>query len=178
MVTVPPEQAEVRTAPEPDGVRFADWYEAAHPRLLATLVLVTGDVDLAGEGVDEACARALERWSRVGAMASPTGWVYRVALNHVRRVARRRQLERRLLLRSRPREEVPAPAAEIWQVVAGLPPRQREVVVLRHVGDLPEAEIGRILGISRGTVSSTLADAHRQLGRLLDSTTEEGHDDE
>jgi RNA polymerase sigma factor (sigma-70 family) len=45
--------------------------------------------------------------------------------------------------------------------------RQRQVVVLRHVGDLPEAEIAHVLGISRSTVSSTLADAHRALARRL-----------
>jgi hypothetical protein len=42
------------------------------------------------------------------------------------------------------------------------------VVVFRHIADLSEAQIAEILKISRSTVSSTLADAHRRLGDLLD----------
>jgi RNA polymerase sigma factor (sigma-70 family) len=58
--------------------------------------------------------------------------------------------------------------------VATLSRRQREVVVLRYIADFPEIEIARVLGVSRSTVSSTLADAHRRLGSLLD----EGEDDD
>jgi DNA-directed RNA polymerase specialized sigma24 family protein len=66
-----------------------------------------------------------------------------------------------------PRPDLPASASEIWELVRELSARQRQVIMLRHVADLPEAEIAGILGISRGTVSSTLRDAHRRLGRLL-----------
>lgn len=159
----------------PDGVRdgravdsFDTWYAREHPRLIATLLLMTGDIDLATEGVDEAFARALEQWDRVRTMESPTGWTFRVAINHARRTARRRSLERRLLLRRTTEARVPAPAGEIWHIVSDLPQRQREVVVLRHIGDLRESEISDVLGISRSTVSSTLSDAHTRLAHLLD----------
>lgn len=156
---------------------FDTWYAHEHPRLTATLLLATGDLDLASEGVDEAFARALERWDRVSMMESPTGWAYKVALNHIRRTTRRRALERRLLLKKASVGHVPAPAGEVWSLVAGLPQRQREVVVLRHIGDLREAEIADALGISRSTVSSTLRDAHRRLGDLLDDDTKEENED-
>ncbi len=61
---------------------FESWYAREHPRMVATLLLATGDLDLATEGVDEACTRALARWERVSAMGAPTGWAYSVALNH------------------------------------------------------------------------------------------------
>lgn len=38
-------------------------------------------------------------------------------------------------------------AGEVLALVANLPQRQREVIVLRHVADLKEAEIGEVLGI-------------------------------
>lgn len=156
----------VKLSREPEP--FDTWYAREHPRLVATLLLSTGNIELAADGVDEAFTRALEKWDQVSIMESPTGWAYRVALNHARRTARRRAFERRLFLR-RPKDvQVPAPAGEVWQVVSGLPPRQREVVVLRHIGDLREAEIAQVLGISRSTVSSTLSDAHDRLGVLLD----------
>ncbi len=146
---------------------FDAWYDREHDRMIATMLLTTGDVELAVEGVDEACSRALERWPRVSTMESPTGWAYRVALNHASRLARRRKLEQRVFRKMSPEPGLPASASEIWELVSSLPQRQRQVVMLRHVADLPEAEIAVALGISRGTVSSTLHDARQQLGRLL-----------
>lgn len=146
---------------------FEAWYSREHDRMIATLALSTGDLELAKEGVDEACSRALERWKRVSVLASPSGWVYRVAMNHARRVARRRSFEQRFFQKPTPMPDLPSPAGEVWQLVESLSPRQRQVVMLRHVAQLSENEIGVVLGISRGTVSSTLHDAHQRLGRLL-----------
>ena len=151
---------------------FESWYERERNRMITTLLLATGDVELAIEGVDEACSRAFERWDRVVVMDSPTGWVYRVAFNHARRVARRRTFEQRLWRRPVASGDVPDVAGEVWERVRELSPRQRHVVVLRHVGGLKEREIAATLGISRGTVSSTLRDAHERLGRLLDDPKE------
>jgi RNA polymerase sigma-70 factor (ECF subfamily) len=156
-----------------DGDGFDSWYRRAHPRLVAALFVVTGDLSVASESVDEAFARALERWDRVGAMDRPSGWVFKVALNVSRRTARRAVLERRLLRRQAWQVDVPAPAGEVWSMVADLPRREREVVVLRHMGGFGEAEIAACLGISRSTVSTTLRSAHHRLFQLL----EEGPDD-
>jgi RNA polymerase sigma-70 factor (ECF subfamily) len=155
---------------------FEVWYSREHARLVNTLLLATGDIHAAAECVDEAFARALEHWDRVSKMASPSGWTYKVALHHARRVARRSSIERYLHLRHQDRNEVPSPAGEIWHLLSQLSTRQREVVVLRHVADLKESEIGDVLGISRSTVSSTLADAHAQLGRILRAESKEEHD--
>jgi RNA polymerase sigma-70 factor (ECF subfamily) len=151
---------------------FEAWYDREHDRMVATLLLATGSYDLAAESVDEACSRALERWTRVVAMESPTGWVYRVALHHARRMARRHKVEERLTRKLRPETDLPESVGEIWELVRGLSVRQRQVIMLRHVAELPEREIGEILGISRGTVSSTLHDAHQRLGRLLSDDNE------
>lgn len=150
------------------GADFDDWYRVAHPRLLAALLAFTGSVDLARDSVDEACMRAVVRWSRVGEMASPDAWVYRTAINHAKRGMRRAGLERRLLAGSKPGEEaLPAPAEEIWDAVRRLPVRQRAAIILRYVVDLPEAEVAEIMKISRGTVASTLSEARRRLGQVL-----------
>jgi DNA-directed RNA polymerase specialized sigma24 family protein len=153
---------------------FESWYRREYPRVLATLVLVLGHGDLAREAADEAFARALARWPSVSQMASPGGWTYRVALNLARRSARRAALEHRLLRGARPEDHsVPGPAVELWHVVGGLPRRQREVVVLRHLLDLREREIADVLGIRRSSVSQSLAAAHRTLrGWLSDEVGE------
>jgi RNA polymerase sigma-70 factor (ECF subfamily) len=151
---------------------FEAWYDREHDRMVATLLLATGNFDLAAESVDEACSRALERWTRVVAMEFPTGWVYRVALNHARRTTRRHRVEEQLMRRVGPEPDLPESAGEVWELVRGLSDRQRQVIMLRHVAGLPERQIAEILGISRGTVSSTLHDAHQRLGRLLGDDNE------
>lgn len=152
---------------EDEGEDFAAWYRSEHRRLVAAMLLVTGDVHAAQDAADEAFARAYAHWSRVSLMASPRGWVYRVALNVVRRRWRRAELERRFLARQPPPPEVPAPAGEAWEAVRRLPVRQRTAVVLRFVADLTEEQVGTAMGVSRSTISSSLADARRALGRML-----------
>jgi RNA polymerase sigma-70 factor (ECF subfamily) len=131
------------------------------------MVLVTGDVHRAADATDEAFVRALERWNRVSRCASPLAWTMRVAINVGRRQARRRNIEALALRRQVPRGDVPAAAGEAWAAVADLPPRQREIVVLRYVADLPETEIATALGVGRSTVSDCLTDARRALARMI-----------
>ena len=100
-------------------------------------------------------------------MTSPEGWTYRVALNVVRSLARRRLLERRLLPRLVNRTTIPAPAGEVWALVRDLPRRQRVAVVLRYVGDFDEQDIALVMGVTRGTVASTLSAARHNLGIAL-----------
>lgn len=154
-----------------EEIHFAQWYEAAYPKLLATMLLVIGDIDEAKEVVDEACLRALVHWSRIGASERPEGWTYRVAYNVFRRRARRRNIERYLLSREPNPTNVPEPAGELWLLVNDLPRRQREVVTLRYVGDLTENEIATTLGIARGTVSRTLGTARKKLADWLAEPT-------
>jgi RNA polymerase sigma-70 factor (ECF subfamily) len=153
---------------------FDDWYRVTHPRLLASMLLLTGSLDEAREVTDEAFARAYERWDRVGAMDAPGGWTYRVAVNVVRRRARRRAVEQRLLARHPAPPDVPAPAGEAWALVADLPLRQRTAVVLRYVADLPEAGVAEAMGIRRSTVAATLTVARRRLGAGLAPETADG----
>jgi RNA polymerase sigma-70 factor (sigma-E family) len=55
----------------------------------------------------------------------------------------------------------------VLAAVAALPRRAREVLALRYYLDLPDTEIAAVLGISRGTVSSTASRALAALGRDL-----------
>jgi RNA polymerase sigma-70 factor (ECF subfamily) len=150
---------------ETDQGEFEAWYQALHPRLLASLILITGNGETARDATDEAFTRAYQHWRRVARMDSPDAWTFTVARNVARRGARRARQERSLLRveGANARTAVPAPAGEAWALVASLPERQRTAVVLRHVADLTEPEIARVMGITRGTVSTTLADAHRAL---------------
>jgi RNA polymerase sigma factor (sigma-70 family) len=160
-------------------VDFATWYRREHPRLASTLVIVTGDAGIAAEAVDEAFARAYERWGRVGGMVSPSGWTYRTALNVLRRRRRRERLEAALLRRHPTdpdgRGGLPAPPAdwspEVWDALRSLPRRERTAVALRYVADLSTEQIAEAMGVAPGTVGSTLHAARRHLAAALGDET-------
>src|ERR671914_2420350 len=72
---------------------FAEFFELEHARLGRAIYLLTGDAVEAEDLVQEAMARAFERWDRVSLMAEPAGYVYRIASNlHRRRYGVRRRL--------------------------------------------------------------------------------------
>jgi RNA polymerase sigma-70 factor (ECF subfamily) len=147
---------------------FETWYRDEHPRLLGALTVVAGSGDIAADATAEAFVRAFERWDRVSEMASPGGWLYRVALNIVRRRARRLALEHELLRRTRPTEEPPAMVQpEVWEAVRDLPRQQRVAIALRYVLDLPEADVAELMGVTRGSASATLTTARRRLAGVL-----------
>jgi RNA polymerase sigma-70 factor, ECF subfamily len=153
--------------PAPPG--FEPWYRAEHGRVLRVVTALLDDVQAAQDVTAEAFARALAQWDRVSQMGKPSGWVYTVAVNLARRRARRSALERRVLGSGRSRIhavtwfEGDQQAAETWDAVRALPPRQRLAVVLRYLEDLPEAEIAAVMGVSPGTVAATLHAARRRL---------------
>lgn len=150
-----------------DDRDFADWYGEAHPRVVTAVLLATGNLEIAHDAADEACARAFLHWNRVSTMASPTGWTCRVAFNLVRRRGRRDRMEQAILRRRTAEPPMPAPAGEAWDAVRRLPARQRAAVLLRYVADLTESQVADAMGVTRSTVSSALAAAHRSLGRVL-----------
>jgi RNA polymerase sigma-70 factor (ECF subfamily) len=159
-----------------DESEFEDWYLRHHARMVNSLYLLCGDTDLARDAADEAFARAAARWARVGAMDSPIGWTYRVAVNRVRKNARRHRREHELWeTQVRPQHQLSSDIAyvDVWEAVRALPPKQCASVILRYVADQPEAEIARILGASRSTVASNLARARATLAVTLAPEPEE-----
>ncbi|MEJ2852912.1 MULTISPECIES: RNA polymerase sigma factor [unclassified Saccharothrix] len=74
----------------PDAV-VAEVFRAERTRIVATLIRVTGDFELAEECVQDAFAQALERWPREGVPHRPGAWLTTAARNRavdrVRRAA-------------------------------------------------------------------------------------------
>lgn len=62
--------------------------------MLASLIRLTGDWDLAEDCVQDAVERALVRWPQEGMPRSPVGWLTTVARNRALDVLRRRRTER------------------------------------------------------------------------------------
>ena len=138
---------------------FQDLFvEAYH---VATRIL--GNADEAEDVAAETMARALERWRRVGAMHSPSGWVVRVSANLAIDVVRRRRFVERGPVDLSTRPDDADTRVVVREVLRRLPRRQRDVLALRYLADLSEAEIAEVLGISPGSVKRH---ASRALDRL------------
>lgn len=168
MLPTAPDSIDEETVPL-TVVSFDDWYGVAWPQLMRVLVPIVGDRSMAEDVAATACSRALERWAT---LENPSAWTYTVALNEVRRSARRRAAEEVLWRRrsDRPRtatEERAGLSPEVWRAVRALPLRQREVVVLRYVADMTQGQIAATLDIAPGSVASALHDARRALELAL-----------
>jgi RNA polymerase sigma-70 factor (ECF subfamily) len=156
-------------------------YQASCPRLVSSLTAVVGARDLAEELAAEAFARAYARWSTVAAMASRDGWVYRVAVNLATSRWRRLGHERRWVERQGNAASVhggadggadPDVDPRLWAALRRLGPRARTAVALRYVADPTQPQIAEIMGVSVGTVASTLHTARRALATALAPTEE------
>lgn len=155
---------------------FEAWYAPLRPRVLASLIVVSGDQVLAADATDEAFVRALERWRRVSAMSSPDGWLYRVALHEVQRRGRRRRRGDELARAAAAPHEVDEPALvdpAVLAAVHALPPKARQAVALRYVADLTEREVAEVMGLAPGTVARTLHEARAALAASLAPTHDE-----
>ncbi len=80
--------------PTPDALRQVvdDLYRSESRRVLATLIRLLGDFDLAEEALHEAFTAAVEQWSKEGVPANPRAWLVSTgrfkAIDTVRRRAR------------------------------------------------------------------------------------------
>jgi RNA polymerase sigma factor (sigma-70 family) len=55
----------------------------------------------------------------------------------------------------------------VWQALNGLPPRRRAIVVLCELEDQSVATVAQTLGLSAVTVRWHLAQARRQLAKII-----------
>jgi RNA polymerase sigma-70 factor (ECF subfamily) len=154
---------------------FASWYSTEAPRAVLALTAALADHGLAEECVAEAFARAYAQWKKVSVMDSPNGWIYVVALNHARSAERKRRRERQLSNESYSSSAMDPPDVPdpIWDAVRELSPQARRAIALRYIADLPETEIARAMGVTRGTVATTLQRARRALAERLDVAQKE-----
>jgi RNA polymerase sigma-70 factor (ECF subfamily) len=159
-----------------DGSRsFEEFYAGTVRRMLGQLFPIIGDLHEAEEVVQEAFARASVRWARLRDYDVPEAWVRRVAMNLAADRARTLRRQTSAILKLSPPPEVPAVSVEalaLAEALRTLPVRQRQVIVLHHLVDLPVEEVARTLGVRDGTVKSLLARGRRALAAKLGEAEE------
>jgi RNA polymerase sigma-70 factor (sigma-E family) len=152
-------------------ISFEDFVRARSSSLLRTALLLVGQHRAEAEDLLQfSLERAYRYWPRVCRSGEPERYVRRILANasadRWRKIARRAELP---MPAGIPDAAMPDRAAEIAErdyllrALAGLPPGQRTVLVLRYFVDLSEAETAEVLGCSVGTVKSQ---ASRALDRL------------
>ena len=144
-----------------------DLYRLHHSELLRVATAITGTVELGEDAVQEGLARALAGRSTFRASGTLEAWLWKVVVNAARNLAARTPRVADADGHEGPAAAQGADTGAVRQHLARLPERQRLVLFLRYYADLDYATIARVLGISRGTVSATLHQAHAALRPLL-----------
>lgn len=127
--------------------------------------------------VQDVFLAALKNLSRFRGDASVETWLMRITINRCRSHQRRQLLTLRWLRKPRGEPEASAGAdartltdetrSRVRAAVAKLPTKEREVVVLNYLEELPVSEIATLLSLSRGAVDVRLHRARRRLKELL-----------
>jgi RNA polymerase sigma-70 factor (sigma-E family) len=137
-------------------------YAQQYRSLMRQAIALVDHEPSAEEIVQDAFEQLVRRWSTLRDVDAATTYLRRSVLNGSRDRLRRRRTRRQAALPA----SAPAHSAEdavlmtardreLVDAVAGLPPRQREVIALRYFLDWTEAEVAEVLGISKGAVKST-----------------------
>ena len=167
--------AETATAQD---ARFAEYATAQLPALRRLAHRLCGDPHRADDIVQIALTRLYTRWELACDADNIDAYTRAIVVRSFLNEQRRRWA--RTWLVGRP-TDLPLPSSEaadvetrdvVRRALDRVPPRQRAVLVLRFLHDLPVAEVAAALGCSEATVKSQTRHGLTRLRRLLGDGTE------
>ncbi len=160
---------------------FEDLVTRYDKRLFNVMYGLTGDYHDALDLTEEAFIRAMRAYPRFRGDSDPFTWLYRIAVNVLKK--RHRKNARRAELWQEHQERDPAPrahtrtaeqevlekerAAAVRTAIAQLPAPFREAITLRYIDEMSYEEISAAAGCSIGTVKSRISRGKALLGELL-----------
>jgi RNA polymerase sigma-70 factor (sigma-E family) len=152
-----------------DRVAFGEYVRSRSQALLRAAQGMTGNRADAEDLLQATLVKAYQSWDRIDDPAALDTYVYRVMVNtHISGWRKRRVDEY-------PTDELPdSPSAEdatkesdlrdvVQRAIDRLPRQMRAAVMLRFYDDMTEPEVAAALGVSVGTVKSTVARAVAKL---------------
>lgn len=155
----------------PCGESFGEFVTGALPGLLRFGHVLTGSPHEAEDLVQEALGKTMRRWRR-SRPDDPVAYVRRVMVNT--HLTRWRRWGARVRLGEVPESAADDPGLQrsqdrdqLRRALAALPARQRAVLVLRYLEDLPDGEIAALLGCQPVTVRTQAARGLAALRPLL-----------
>jgi RNA polymerase sigma-70 factor (ECF subfamily) len=158
-------------------------FRAESGPVLATLIRLLGDFQLAEDALQDAAAAALESWAKDGVPTSPGAWLTttarRKAIDRVRhlRIAEAKRSELALSLRLDEESRGPRDATEISPVPddqlrliftcchPALSEEAQVALTLRTLGGLSNAEIARAFLATEAAIAQRLARAKQKIAR-------------
>jgi RNA polymerase sigma-70 factor (sigma-E family) len=157
-----------RREPGPGDPAFREYVTTRSGSLLRMAYLLTRNRADAEDLVQAALAKTFQAWDRIQDHGAVDGYVRRAMVNTHISWWRRRRVE------EYPTDDIPdqpvvdhASGTEMQdalrRAIERLPERMRAAVVLRYYEDMSEAEIADVLGVSQGTVKSTVSRAVAKL---------------
>ncbi|MEY9835547.1 SigE family RNA polymerase sigma factor [Streptacidiphilus sp. EB103A] len=154
---------------------FDGFYAATYRRMVGQLYAMTGSMTEAEDCVQEAYARAWQRWARVSRHGAPEAWVrtvaYRLSVSSWRKTVNRLSAHRR----ERGQAVVQGLNPDHLALVAALrriSADQRESIVLYHLVGLSVEEIAAQSGVPAGTVKARLSRGRKALAPHLNEYPE------
>lgn len=150
-------------------------------RLFNVMYGLTGNYHDALDLTEEAFIRAMKAYPRFRGDADPFTWLYRIALNVLKK--RYKKNARRAELWREHQTKDPSPSSEtrtaehavleeeralaVRQAIAQLPTAFRETITLRYIDEMSYEEISAAAGCSIGTVKSRISRGKALLADLL-----------
>jgi RNA polymerase sigma-70 factor (ECF subfamily) len=164
----------VRRFQRGDETAFSEFVSRHQDRMYRLALLWSFDAQDAEDVVQEAFMRSYTGLRRFAFRAQPTTWLTRIVRNVCHEVNRKRPLTSADVV-DEPDPHAPDPerdetVREIRRLVAHLPQRQRDVVILRIFEELPVADTARVMGCRPGTVKALLHKATKRLRELTAHT--------
>ena len=153
-------------------------FRAEYGRILATLIRLLGDIDVAEEALQEAFAAGLEQWPAAGTPANPVSWLVSTgrhkAIDRLRRrawleqkqeeIARHIELSAPLLAGD---EETPVPEDRLRLIFTcchpALATEAQVALTLRTLGGLSTEEIARAFLVPAPTMAQRLVRAKAKI---------------
>lgn len=175
------EAGEFQAVREPRGevrhatVAVTELFREHHRELVRLALVVVGDRATAEDIVQDAFERLYHGWRGLREPSSGLAYARSSVLNGCRSVLRRAAVAKKHAPQLVATSAVPEPdagsdagdQADLAVAVRTLPPRQREVIVLRYYLDLDTAEIAEILRIAPSAVRSNCTRGLATLARKL-----------
>ena len=153
---------------------FDEFYRQHRNEIGRALCFTLGDQSLGQEAVDEAMARACQRWGQLSGTENPAGWVYvvgrRWGLSWRTRRFRERAREEKVATDFSASAASSEDVLDLLEALKDLSTDQRTVVACRFSLGLSVRETAQLLGIREGTVKSRLARAVDQLRVILEGS--------
>ncbi len=171
------EQSLVRRAQQHDREAFARLYEEYFDKIYRYIAIRIGDKAEAEDLTQQVFMKALKSISSFKWRNVPFGaWLFRIAHNqvvdHLRKKARRPSVPLdgvQLISGSNPQETAERGYDSEQLIVATrqLTPAQQQVISLRFAGELPIAQVAKVMGRSQGAVKALQHSAIAALRKVM-----------